>query len=108
MGADGGIGSFYNLIPELFVALYRHARAERWEEARQLQRRINELITLTLQVPLFPAIKTMLAWSGIDCGPVLPPRRPLTDPERERLASLLANSSFAEAAFARPLETPGR
>ncbi|MFZ4628358.1 MAG: dihydrodipicolinate synthase family protein [Blastocatellia bacterium] len=99
MGADGGIGSFYNLIPELFVALYRHARAEQWEEARQLQRRINELITLTLQVPLFPAIKTMLTWSGIDCGSVLPPRRPLTDPERTRLATLLAHSSFADAVF---------
>ena len=108
MGADGGIGSFYNLIPELFVALYRHARAEQWEEARQLQRRINELITLTLQVPLFPAIKTMLTWSGIDCGSVLPPRRPLTDPERTRLATLLAHSSFADAVFSPPEGIVGR
>ena len=108
MGADGGIGSFYNLIPELFVALYRHARAEQWEEARQLQRRINELITLTLQVPLFPAIKTMLTWSGIDCGSVLPPRRPLTDPERTRLATLLAHSSFADAVFSPPEGKVGR
>ena len=108
MGADGGIGSFYNLIPELFVALYRHARAEQWEEARQLQRRINELITLTLQVPLFPAIKTMLTWSGIDCGSVLPPRRPLTDPERTRLATLLAHSSFADAVFSPPEGMVGR
>jgi N-acetylneuraminate lyase len=103
MGADGGIGSFYNLVPELFVALYQYARTHQWEEARQLQRQINELITLTLQVPLFPAIKTMLVWSGIDCGAVLPPRRPLTDPERQQLVSLLAASSFANASFSPPL-----
>lgn len=102
MGADGGIGSFYNLVPELFVGLYRAARAGEWQVARQLQSRINELITLTLRLPLFPAMKTMLKWSGIDCGPVLAPRRRLTPDETARLAALLAASDFADAPFARP------
>ncbi len=95
MGADGGIGSFYNLVPELFVGVFRAARAGQWEEARRMQGRINELITLTFNFPLFPAIKTMLKWSGIDCGPVLAPRRNLTEEEAGRLRDLLALSSFA-------------
>jgi N-acetylneuraminate lyase len=33
MGASGGIGTFYNLVPELFVELYRLGKAGRWTEA---------------------------------------------------------------------------
>lgn len=101
MGADGGIGSFYNLVPELFVQVYRQAQAGQWAAARATQRQINELITITLRFPMFGAIKAMLGWSGIDCGMVLPPRRNLTDEEAGQLRKQLAQSSFAEAAFAR-------
>lgn len=100
MGADGGIGSFYNLTPELFVTLYAQTQAGQWADARATQRRINELITITLRFPLFSAIKTMLGWSGIDCGTVLPPRRNLTADEAQELQRQLAQSSFADAGFA--------
>jgi len=102
MGADGGIGTFYNLAPELFVTLYAQASAGQWEEARRTQARINELITITVKFPLFAAVKTMLNWSGVDCGTVLQPRRMLTHEETETLRQLLARSSFAGAPFARP------
>ena len=97
MGADGGIGSFYNLVPELFVKVYAQAKAGQWVEARTTQRQINELITLTLRFPLFGAIKALLTWSGIECGTVLPPRRNLTEEEALQLRELLAGSSFEEA-----------
>ncbi len=100
MGADGGIGSFYNLVPELFVDVYNSARAGNWAAARAAQDRINELIEITLRFPMLPAIKTMLGWSGIPCGRCFHPRRALTPDEETRLAALLADSSFAEAAFA--------
>lgn len=101
MGADGGIGSFYNLVPELFVKLYAQTQAGQWAEARATQRRINELITITLRFPMFGAIKTMLGWSGIDCGTVLPPRRNLTADEARELQWQLSQSVFADAVFAR-------
>lgn len=96
MGADGGIGSFYNLVPELFVKMYEQTQAGEWAEARATQQQINELITITLRFPMFGAIKAMLGWSGIDCGIVLPPRRNLSDEETKELRKLLAQSSFAE------------
>jgi len=102
MGADGGIGSFYNLVPELFLEVYGHAQAGRWAEARETQRRINELITLTLRFPLFGALKTILGWSGIECGPVRPPRRHLTSEERNELRRLIG-----EAGFESSLKIPG-
>jgi len=36
---DGGIGSFYNVIPEPFLRLWRLARENRWDETRALQAR---------------------------------------------------------------------
>ena len=35
MGADGGIGTFYNVIPHLFVDVYQRARRGDWEGARR-------------------------------------------------------------------------
>ena len=101
MGANGGIGSFYNLIPEIFVELYNHSVRSEWAEAKAAQDRVNELIALVLRFPMLPAMKTMLDWSGIDCGPCVEPRRALTSSETNQLAEALAQSSFADAVFAR-------
>ncbi|MGB9606300.1 MAG: dihydrodipicolinate synthase family protein [Bryobacteraceae bacterium] len=95
MGADGGIGSFYNLAPELFVEVYRLARQGSWEQARQAQARINQLIEIVLDFPLIPAIKTILAWQGIPCGEAIAPRRAMSPGERERLRARTEQSSFA-------------
>jgi N-acetylneuraminate lyase len=100
MGADGGIGSIYNLAPDLFVKLFAHACANEWAEAREMQRSINELIAIALRFPLFPAIKAMLGWSGIDCGRCLLPRRPLTRAEEASLREMLSQSRFADRIFA--------
>jgi N-acetylneuraminate lyase len=101
MGADGGIGSFYNLIPEVLVEAYELTRQSRWEEARLVQKRINELVEIGLRFPLVPAIKTVLRWQGLDCGEALPPRRPLKREEAEQLRAALESSSFAHLAATR-------
>ena len=95
MGADGGIGTFYNLLPELFVEIYDAAIAGRWDAARAAQRRVNELIRITLCFPLFPAVKQMLAWSGLDCGACLPPRAPLDSDQQDRLRQALTAAGFS-------------
>jgi N-acetylneuraminate lyase len=99
MGANGGIGSFYNLVPELFLQVYALTESGHWKEARAIQDRINELIEIVLRFPGIPAIKTMLAWSGIDCGQCLKPRRTLNAGEESQLRTLLSASTFAESAW---------
>jgi N-acetylneuraminate lyase len=94
MGAGGGIGSFYNLIPDLFVRVYEHARAGQWEEARRAQVQINELIRIALRFPALAALKTMLKWRGFDCGSCLAPGQKLTESMQLQLRELLQNSSF--------------
>ncbi len=78
MGADGGIGSFYNIAPRLFVDLYNAAHAADWAQARAIQERINLLISIVLAYPLFPALKRILAWQGLPCGECVEPRLPLS------------------------------
>ncbi len=97
MGADGGIGSIYNVEPELFVQLYRAARAGRWDEARALQDRVNQLITIVLGYPLFPALKQILQWRGIDCGACTPPYPTLREEQAQRLRQQLTTAGFAVA-----------
>jgi len=95
MGACGGIGSFYNLIPELFIKVYLFSKTNQWAEAREAQGKINELIRLATRYPCVPAVKTILRWSGIDCGDCLEPRRKLTAEEEFELRQALLASSFA-------------
>jgi N-acetylneuraminate lyase len=96
MGATGGIGSFYNLLPELFVEIYTAATTGRWEEARVAQQRANLFIRTTLQFPLLPAVKQILTWSGLDCGACLPPRAPLTAEQQGLLRQNLVDAGFAD------------
>jgi N-acetylneuraminate lyase len=94
MGATGGIGTFYNLLPELFVEIYDAAIAGRWEAAQAAQQRVNAVIRIALGFPLFPAVKQMLAWSGLDCGACLPPRARLDAEQQDRLREALEAEGF--------------
>lgn len=104
MGATGGIGTFYNVAPELFVGIYKAASLGRWEDARAGQLRANVLIRAVLRHPLFPAIKQMLAWSGIDCGACLPPRGRLEPGQQKTLRNELAAAGFDELVRFAPAE----
>lgn len=98
MGADGGIGTFYNLAPELFVEALRLTRQGDWDKAKQVQMKINELVEIGLRFPLTPAIKSILHWTGIEAGPCIAPRRRLTPEEATQLRAALQASSFAHLA----------
>jgi N-acetylneuraminate lyase len=94
MGASGGIGSFYNLVPELFVQVWQAGLAGEFATARRVQDRINDLIRVVLKFPMLPAIKTLLTWSGIECGPAVAPRRPLTEQEERQLRAEVTAIGF--------------
>lgn len=94
MGAHGGIGSFYNLVPEYFVGIFEDAQAGRWSEAREKQDRVNDLIRAVLSFPMLPALKRILSWTGIDCGRAVPPRRDLTTEEEAALRNAVKVAGF--------------
>lgn len=93
MGARGGIGSTYNLAPELYVALYRHALRGEWEQARQLQKIVNQLIQVLLNYPFLPALKAALGRAGFECGPALNGERFENPAQQQQFFSELARVS---------------
>jgi N-acetylneuraminate lyase len=102
MGADGGIGSTYNLMPDLFVRVYESATNGHWEEARHAQDRINELVAIVLKFPTPSVIKTVLKWSGIHCGACLAPHQNLSGEETLRLREILQRSTLADSLMLEP------
>ncbi|MGJ5818111.1 dihydrodipicolinate synthase family protein [Paludibaculum fermentans] len=95
MGADGGIGSFYNVAARWFVELYQAARRGDWERARVLQSKVNGLVTIGLRYQPHAAVKEILRWQGLDCGVCAAPRRRLTPAEVEQLQAELNEGATA-------------
>lgn len=100
MGANGGIGSTYNLIPRSYVELYEHTSNGRWEEARKAQQQINEFLQAILKYPVHPVIKQILSWTGIDCGSCILPRRELTSAEQTELMKRALETELGQTLLA--------
>lgn len=94
MGASGGVGGFYNLVPRTFVEIGRAARAGDWTSAQTIQRELNELIGAVLGFPLLASLKSLTRWSGIDCGDPLPPKRSLTPEQASALREAVAKTAL--------------
>lgn len=100
-GAEGGIGSFYNVIPQLFMNIWYEHLENHHDAALGSQELVNEFIRITLRYPLFPALKTMLGWADIDCGPCLAPRRAfLTEREAAALRAELQGAELYDLLLA--------
>lgn len=89
MGADGGIGGTYGVMPELFMAIERCYRQGRMEEAKQWQYRVNEVITELLSYSsLYGACKAILTLRGFPCGSPRMPLQSLTLLELDNIQAL--------------------
>ena len=58
---------------------------------------LDTLVRAISLFPLMPAVKQILAWSGLECGAPLPPRTPLTPGEAARLRGALEGAGLAAA-----------
>ncbi|OUS68935.1 N-acetylneuraminate lyase [Paenibacillus sp. MY03] len=91
MGADGGIGGTYGVMPELFCALNELYEHEKLAEAQILQVTINGFIKKLLGYPsLYGACKYILSLRGIETGEPRLPLLPVTPDHHESLAALNA------------------
>ena len=72
MGASGGIGSTYNLLPTCITGIARAAEVGNWREAQRLQVRVNRILQVMLKYPYLPALKSACRHLfGLDLGGVL-------------------------------------
>jgi len=68
-GADGIVGSFYNIMPELFINIFNSVQNKDLDEAKRLQKQAVEVIMYALQLPSFYAgMKVVLRWMGVNGG----------------------------------------
>ncbi|WP_409342537.1 N-acetylneuraminate lyase [Paenibacillus sp. MBLB4367] len=81
-GCCGAIGSTYNIMPELFVKLYKSFQAGQWEEARLLQAKANRVIAELLKYDFIAFEKEILHVQGLDVGLPRKPIQQLTDEQR--------------------------
>ncbi|MCD1261763.1 dihydrodipicolinate synthase family protein [Paenibacillus athensensis] len=89
MGADGGIGGTYGVMPELFLHLERCFADNRLADARRWQYRINEIIGELLSFPsLYGACKAILKQRGLHIGEPRLPLLPVGEKDLERIAEL--------------------
>ncbi len=77
-GADGGIGSTYNVMGDKYVRLYNLFREGKWNEAQEIQKEVNEVIRLLIEVGVMAGEKAMLDLLGMDFGPCREPFRSCT------------------------------
>lgn len=85
MGTDGGIGSTYNLIGDVYLGIENAVKAGDIDQARHLQSKANELIAILLQTGVMPGLKHALNKIGIPVGPC---RAPFSPPDAESLKLL--------------------
>lgn len=82
-GADGIIGSFYNLMPEMFVSLFNQIQKGNIIEAKKIQEKINIIILYALGKSGYPFIKMGMNWLDIDSGYTRRPFVSITDSDVE-------------------------
>jgi N-acetylneuraminate lyase len=94
MGADGGIGSTYNLMPDRFLNLYKAFGEGRFEDARQIQFGINKIICVLLAHGCIAAIKEVFNRMGLDAGSVAYPGKVFDKSESDVLLSELRQNGL--------------
>lgn len=82
IGADGGIGGTYGVMPELYLAIYDLMKKGEIERARVIQNKANEIIYALCRAKgnLYATMKEVIKKrEGLDLGGVRAPLYPYTD-----------------------------
>lgn len=98
MGADGAIGSTYNVLCKWFVDMYNAFHAGDLKKAADMQGRANKVIATFLGFPSFAALKEMMSMLGYDLGSPRLPLPPLSDAQKQSLHQKLDEVGFMEMA----------
>jgi len=100
MGATGGIGGTYAVMPELFMKVRESLYGGKVAEAAQVQNEICRIIYKMCEAHgnLYAVMKAILAKHGVDCGGVRKPLPGLIDSDK---AIVEAADAMIQAAIAK-------
>jgi len=105
MGGDGGTLGTTGVAPEVIMKIYDTASAGHWDEAREMQYRILDVFQEMITAPNFPeGFRAGYEIRGFNVGharfPIGPEEKKQIAEMHNRVACLLAEFGFAEAAEA--------
>lgn len=96
MGADGGIGSTYNIMAEKFIKMRNLFLEGNIAEAQKIQTEANEIIKVLAKVGVMPGEKEILNMMGLEFGTCRKPFRTLTDEEKKLLKEVCQANGVLE------------
>ena len=96
MGADGGIGATYNLMPKLFSRIYNSFKSGNLADAQEAQFKANRLIEVLIKFGVVVGIKDALEMLGFDCGYQVYPQKRFTAEEQAAFHAALKEINYEE------------
>ena len=93
-GANGGIGSTYNVMPHLYVNMWRAFQDGSTDAAVRTQLRINEIIAVLVRTSVISSVMKTMEFIGLPCGRPRSPNRALSDSESADLRAGLEAVGF--------------
>ena len=96
MGADGGIGATYNVMPGLFSSMYRAYVSGEIGKARDIQLKINRLVEVLIEFGVLASIKETLISLGYEMGQCTYPLKRFSDDERNAFFKKLDDLQYTE------------
>lgn len=90
MGASGGIGGTYAVMPELFLKMDKLIRLGHAEQATPIQARVNDIISMLCGCHghMYAAAKAVLGLDGVNIGGVRSPLSNLNDSDIIRITNI--------------------
>ncbi len=91
MGADGGIGSTYNYMAEKFIRIRELFRAGKMNEALEIQKEANRIISILIEVGGMQMNKEVMCQMGFDFGVPRAPFGELTEAQKKLIREEVVN-----------------
>ncbi len=93
-GADGGIGSTYNIIFPLINEVYQSFQNGNIEKAREAQKKADKIIRAILKHSVIPVVKAVLEERGFEVGNASFPMVKYTAEQRKQIMADLTEAGF--------------
>ena len=96
LGADGGIGTTYNVLGRLYVAIDEAIRQGDLARAQELQVISQRFVEVIMETGIIPGVKAALRAHGVDVGPSRKPMTALVSDIDARMAKAIAEPGIRD------------
>lgn len=89
-GADGAIGSTYSILGREATLLFEAVQKENFQQARDVQNKMNHVISTLEEVGVYQSIKYLLKKMNVDAGFMKFPFRELSTDEKNQVVHIIS------------------